>query len=203
MSGYTSMAFLLPLVAVMIILAGLSLVQRMRQRLRQRKVSRQRKPRKSVLAWRSTWGTVYVHQFVDQPHRFKVGFTTGLARTRQTGIRSKVKVEEGAAPKLRQVFAIDMHNARRVETLALKALDRHKAPIGTMGEFLEFPSHIDPDQTIDHIAFVVRACARKVRREALDEGRWTDTMEQQARLVRLSRDGRLVRARLFADQAAA
>jgi len=167
--------------------------------LRQRGNRRRRASRSAGVPWRSTWGTVYVHQFVDRPHRFKVGYTAGLARTRQTGIRSKVKATTGMAPELRQVFAVDMHYARRVEKLVLAALDRHKAPIGTMEEFFRFPETRDPGEIIDHISCTVHACALQVRRDAIRDGRWTGPMDAKARLVRLTRAGRLIRRPLFQD----
>lgn len=146
---------------------------------------------------KSTWGAVYVNQFTDYPLNFKVGFTQGLAKKRQYGLRSKVKAHVGEAPRLRQVFAIDMHHARKVEKRVLDALDHYRAPIGSMGEFLRFPAGADPSSVIDHIGTIVQAAAREVRDEMAAKGRWDDQMERAARIIRLTPDGRLVRQPLF------
>jgi hypothetical protein len=141
---------------------------------------------------RGAWGTIYVFHDPKHPDVVKVGTTRRLSKVR----KAEVSRHMAAKSPLVQVFAIDMPFARAVEAEAHRLLRKHRArwaPGSSRGR----EWFVLPDQ--EGLAIITDALERaawKVRAAALQQGRWWDDADTQARKSWRDRH-RYVRSLLF------
>lgn len=141
--------------------------------------------------WRARWtgrlrlsgsyGTVYVMQDTDQPHLLKVGVTVRLSRARQAEI---ARTMTASAP-LRQLHALDIANARSVETVAHRRLHRLRDHGGRGREWYRVTGAAERR----HLLVELERAAHDIRCLAPHQGAWRQQDDAEARRWSLTSAG--------------